>query len=110
MDPTVFSFAGQAVGLGLVTTLVTQIIKVTQEIPWLSKFAVTRWILEKVAPGKDRNIQIFVVAVATILNVLSIYAETGTLPAGPTIIAIATTFLTALGSHDAVKSREIPTT
>ncbi|MDD5026824.1 MAG: hypothetical protein PHH13_05670 [Candidatus Peribacteraceae bacterium] len=104
MDATVFTFAGQAVGLGLVASAVTQVIKITESIPFLSKYKFVQTLLDAVAPGKDRNVQFCVAIIAVILNVGSIYFETGTLPAIPTIFAAFTTFLTALGTHSAVRA------
>lgn len=102
MDPLVANILGQSIGLGMITSAITQAIKITEDVPWLSELAPVRWLLDSVASGKTMNIHICVAVVATLLNAISLYVESGTLVSGVMIISTFGSFLAALGTHNAV--------
>ncbi len=102
MDTTVTTLLGQSIGLGMVASFVTQLIKITESIPWLSNFPPVQWVLDKVDSGNDANIHICVAVIATLLNAVTLYVESGTVISVAMLISTFGSFVMALGTHNAV--------
>lgn len=104
-DPIVISFLGQSVGIGMLSSAITQVVKMTESIPYLSNIPLVQKIIDSVDSGNVRQNQIFVACVAVILNIGVTIIHTHSLPMMPTILSTFGSFLSALGTYDAVKDR-----
>jgi len=100
IDPIVTTVFGYSVTIGVLASVLTQVIKNTQSIPFLSNIPGVQKFIDAISPGNAAEVRIFVVAIAVIANIASVYYATGAVPALPIIIATVNSFLTALGNYD----------
>ncbi len=94
------SFMGQQVGIGILISVLTQIIKVTEKIPGLSNFKPVRWLLDKIASGNKDEIHLFVAIIAVLTSAVLTYMETGEIASLQTLTGSFATFLSALGTYN----------
>ena len=80
-DLAIGEFFGLSLSVGAVVTGITQIVKITENIPWLGKFPPVRWLLDTIVEGKNANAKrVFVAALCFGLSLLAIKLKTGVWP------------------------------
>lgn len=102
MDPTVGHFLGYSIGLGMLVSVLTQIVKTVESIPYLSRIPGMQWVINKIEKGKPEEIRIFVCILAVLTNAVSVYLNTGTVVDVATLWGSAASFFTSLGTYDLV--------
>ena len=80
MDMQIGQFFGLTLTVGAVATLVTEAIKQTQRIPWLSALPPVQWIINAVTSGNVISIRVFLAVLCLALSYLALYPTNGTVP------------------------------
>ncbi len=73
-------FFGLSLTVGALITGLTQALKVTQTIPFLSKVPLVQRLVNAVAKGNVIQVRAFVAVLCVILSTLAAYLQTGALP------------------------------
>ena len=79
-ETSVGAFFGLSLTVGMVATGLTQIVKVTQSIPGLSKLPPVQWLLRSINSGNVMSNRVFVAVICLALSALSAYLKNGVLP------------------------------
>jgi hypothetical protein len=77
---SVGSFFGVSLTVGAVAAVITEMIKQTQRIPWLSAFPPVQWLLNAVATGNIISVRVFLAVLCLGLSYLALYLTNGTVP------------------------------
>lgn len=107
MDPTVqVHVLSTSVGVGMIVSALTQILKLTESIPGLRKVKWVQSIVDAVTSGNVFQIRCFVAIVCVAVNAVSLYLTQGTAFDIMTMYTSFLSFWTALGTYDLVFSNE----
>lgn len=96
----VAQYMGFSLGLGQLLTIITQILKNTETIPYLNKIPGVQWLIDQIDNGNPVQVRTFVGLLAVIINVLWVYNQTGEWMNFMTIMSTAATFVSAIGGYD----------
>jgi len=80
MDMQVAQFFGMTITVGAVAAVITELIKQTQRIPWLSALPPVQWVLNAVATGNVISVRVFLAVLCLGLSYLALYLTNGTVP------------------------------
>ena len=103
MDTIVGTVLGQSIALGMITSAITQVIKITEGIPGLRQFHPVQVLFDFVDSASPRQVQVFAAIVALGLNALTVYMRDGTIISTSTAFSTFGSYLTALGTYSALK-------
>lgn len=99
-DPIVMDLMGYSISIGLVVTMITQILKTVERIPVLSALKPVQMLVDAIDTGNVEQIRTFVGVLCVAANVASVYYTTGQFPALPIVLTSLMSFLGALGAYD----------
>lgn len=105
-DVLIGTFAGVSVGLGMLISTLTQILKMVDSIPFLSKIPGVQAVVDFLVEGQPAQTRIFIAVVAVIGNVVSVYLNTGEILTPTLIFGTLGSFMTALGTYDIAFKKE----
>lgn len=100
MESPVFALFGTSVTIGIVVSVLTNIVKFTQKVPYLSSLPFVQKLIDIIDRGNAAQIRTFVALLCLAANTAYLYSISGTVPAIPMMVASFNSFLTALGTYD----------
>lgn len=100
MDTIVAQYMGFSLGLGQLLTIITQIVKTTEKIPFLSKIPGVQFITDKIARGNPVQVRTFVGVLAAVINITVSYLQTGEAVSPLAIMGTVGSFVSAIGGYD----------
>ena len=96
----VAEYMGIAIGLGQLLTIMTQLLKNTDKIPYLNKIPGVQQLTNVIVSGNPMQIRTFVAVLAVFINFAAAYLTTGEVLATSTLMSTLMTYLSALGGYD----------
>lgn len=100
------TFLGYSVGLGMLVSAITQIIKYTRFVPIIGDLSVVRFVLDAISRGNPVQIRTGVAVIATLLNIVSFFLNGGEvldpMQFAMGVLAAFNSFMTALGTYNIV--------
>lgn len=103
-DTIIASFMGRSIGLGLLTTVITQVVKQLETIPWVAKIPGVQWIINQVTAGNVVQIRLFAGFVAILLNLGSVIMSTHSFPPMAMIVSTIGSVFVSIGGYDLIFS------
>lgn len=99
-DVAIATFMGHSIGLGVLTSLITQLVKQAETIPGVNKIPGAQALIDMIDSGNVVQIRVFVGVIAVVLNVLNAVITTHALPPYATLMSTVGTVFAALGGYD----------
>lgn len=77
MDAAIGTFFGYSLSVGGLVAGITQIVKLLEEIPFLSRIPFVQWLLDAIAKENPTAVRVFVVFLCVVGNIVSQWLATG---------------------------------
>lgn len=99
-------FYGYSITIGLIVSAITELIKFTQAVPFLSRLKAVQWLLETIQKGNAGQIRAGVAVLCVIINLVSFLMNGGSIGGVYEMTVMLTgsfsSFMTALGSYNLI--------
>ena len=109
MEIVVGTVLGQSIALGMITSAITQVIKVTEGIPGLKNIPFIQGIFNYVDSAHPNQVKIFAALIAVALNAYTMYSRGGDVMSITTAFSAFGSYLAALGVYSTLKPAKTET-